>query len=297
MQPVAIGIDLGATNIKGVLIDKMGTLVNEAKRETNEQDAKHWKQAVVDMIGDFTQKAGRKVDAIGLSAPGLANADNQCIAIMPGRLEGLEHFIWSEWVGQKVWVLNDGHAAMMAEAAFGAARGMQHAVLLTLGTGVGGGLLIHGQLYQGVGQRAGHFGHTSVDADSAMADVTNMPGSIEVAMGNVTLPERSQGKYHSTEALVADYLKGDPFATEVWITSVRKLAVSIASAINVISPEVVVISGGITKAKDALMKPLQDFLQRYEWQPGGTPTMIRFAHFSDKAGAIGAASFAFSKLK
>jgi glucokinase len=186
---------------------------------------------------------------------------------------------------------------MMAEAAFGAAKGMQHAVLLTLGTGVGGGLLLHGQLYQGRSQRAGHFGHTTVDAESAQADVTHMPGSIEVAIGNVTLPERSQGRYHSTEMLVGDYLKGDSFATEVWISSIRKLAVCIASAINVISPEVVVLSGGITKAKDALMKPLQDFLDRYEWRPAGIKTPVKFAHFSDKAGAIGAASFAFSKLK
>ena len=166
MQPLAIGIDLGCTNIKGVLIDKDGNTLDEAKKETNEQDDKHWKRAVAEMIRDFSKKSGRKADAIGLSAPGLADSENRCIAFMPGRLPGLENFMWSDWIGEKVWVLNDAHAAMMAEASFGAAKGMQHAILLTLGTGVGGGILMNGQLYQGVSQMAGHFGHTTVNAET-----------------------------------------------------------------------------------------------------------------------------------
>lgn len=297
MQSLAIGIDLGCTNIKGVLIDRAGNIVQEARSETNEQDDTHWKRAVGDMVNDFKKKAGRKVDAFGLSAPGLANIGNGCISFMPGRMPGLENFMWSDWIGEKVWVLNDAHAAMMAEATFGAAKGLQHAVLLSLGTGVGGGILINGQLYQGVSQMAGHIGHTTVHAETHTRDVTNMAGSIEDAIGNITLSERSHGRYHSTEELVNDVLKGDHFATWVWLSSVRKLAVCIASAINVLSPEAVILSGGIIQAKEALLNPLQDFLALYEWRPGGKQTPIKFAHFSDRAGAIGAAGFAFSKMK
>jgi glucokinase len=297
MQPLAIGIDLGCTNIKGVLIDIKGNTLDEAKKETNEQDDKYWKQAVAEMIHDFAKKSGRKADVIGLAAPGLADTENKCIAFMPGRLPGLENFLWSDWIGEKVWVLNDAHAAMMAEASFGAAKGMKQAILLTLGTGVGGGILVNGQLYQGVSQMAGHFGHTTVNAETSRMDVTNMPGSIEDAIGNITLAERSHGKYQSTEELVGDYIKGEPFATWVWLSSVRKLAICIASAINIVSPNAVILSGGMVKAKDALMKPLQRFLELYEWRPGGKQTPIRFAHFSDTAGAVGAASFALSKMK
>jgi len=292
-----IGIDLGCTNIKGVLLDEAGNTLDEAKKETNEQDDKHWKQTVSEMIHDFSKKSGKKADAVGLSAPGLADSENKCIGFMPGRMPGLENFIWSDWVGQKVWVLNDGHAAMMAEASFGAAKGMQHAILLTLGTGVGGSILINGQLYQGISQMAGHFGHTTVNAEAYMADVTNMPGSIEVAIGNITLSERSRGKYHSTEDLVRDYIKGEPFAAWVWLSSVRKLAICIASAINVLSPNAVILSGGMVQAKDALIKPLKTFLELYEWRPGGKQTPIQIAHFADTAGAVGAAAFALSKLK
>jgi len=297
MERTAIGIDLGCTNIKGVLIDQAGNTLDEAKQETNEQDDKHWKGVVSEMIRNFSKKSARRADAIGLSAPGLADSENKCIVVMPGRLPGLENFLWSDWVGEKVWVLNDGHAAMMAEASFGAAKGMQHAILLTLGTGVGGSILINGQLYQGVSQMAGHFGHTTVNADTFTTDVTNMPGSIEVAIGNITLAERSHGKYHSTEDLVRDYIKGEPFASWVWLSSVRKLAICIASAINIISPNAIILSGGMIQAKDALMKPLKSFLDLHEWRPGGKQTPIHFAHFSDAAGAVGAAAFALSRMK
>ncbi len=249
------------------------------------------------MVGDFVKEAGGDVDAIGLSAPGLANPDNQCISFMPGRLPGLENFVWTDLIKRKVFVLNDAHAAIMAEATFGAAKGLKHAALLSLGTGVGGGILINGQLYQGVFQMAGHIGHTTVDADTLSQDVTNMPGSIENAIGNLTLPERSYGRYHDTEDLVNDFRKGDHVAAWIWLSSVRKLAVTIASVINILSPEVIILSGGIIQAQDALLEPLRDFLALYEWRPGGKQTPVKLAVFSDRAGAIGAAGFALSKLK
>lgn len=295
MPRFAIGIDLGCTNIKCVLIDEEGNIQDVAKADTHELQDSHWKKAVTDMILEFSK--GNQVDAIGLSAPGLADAENQCIAFMPGRLPGLEHFLWSEWIRKRVWVLNDAHAAMMAEATFGVARGLQHAVLFTLGSGVGGGILINGQLYQGVSQMAGHLGHTTINADDVKQDVTNMPGSIEDAIGNITLAERSQGKYHSTEELVRDYIKGDSFATGIWLTSVKRLAVTIASCINILSPQMVILSGGMVQAGDSLMIPLVRFLEHFEWRPGGKQTPIEFAHFSDNAGAVGAAGFALSKTK
>lgn len=297
MKSLAIGIDLGSTNIKGVLIDHEGNVLQEARNETNEQHDSHWKQAVAEMVRDFEKKAGRKVEAIGLSAPGLADATNQCISFMPGRLPGLENFRWSQLLNERVWVLNDAHSALMAEATFGVAKGLRHVVLLSLGTGVGGGILINGELYQGVSQMAGHIGHTTVNADTSVLDITNMPGSIEDAIGNASLRERSNGKYDTTEELVNDFLKGDPLAEKVWLTSVRRLAVCIASMINVLSPECIILSGGITQANDALLDPLKKFLEQFEWRPGGKQTPVKFARFSDRAGAIGAAGFALSKMK
>jgi len=297
MQPLSIGIDLGCTYIKGVLIDTDGTLLEQLREETNEQDDQHWKNAVSSMIKNLKGKASYDITAIGLSAPGLANADNTSISFMPGRLPGLENFNWSEFTSERIFVLNDAHAALMAEAAFGAASGMQHAILLTLGTGVGGGILINGQLYQGLSQMAGHLGHTTVDSDNPNMDVTNMPGSIEDAIGNLSISQRSMGKFNTTFELVEAYKRGESFATWLWLSSVRKLAVNIASSINMLSPEAVIIGGGISLAGDDLIKPLQDFLDLYEWRPGGKKTPVKLAQFSDLAGAIGAAGFALSKSK
>jgi glucokinase len=292
----AIGIDLGCTHIKAILVKADGTIVKEIRKDTDEQNDAHWKQSVKQTIGQLKKETAH-VNAIGLSAPGLANATNTCIEFMPGRLPGLENFNWSNFTGEHMYVLNDAHAALMAEAQFGAAKNKKYACMLTLGTGVGGGILIDGKLYQGVRQMAGHLGHTTVDAMDDNKDVTNMPGSLENAIGNLSIEARTKGKFKTTWDLVQAYQQGDAFATEVWLTSVRKLAASITSFINILSPEVVIIGGGVSKAEEILMKPLQQFVNEFEWQPGGKKTEIQLAHFSDLAGALGAAGFALSKIK
>lgn len=297
MKRTAIGIDLGCTNIKSVLVDEAGTVVDQSRHETREQDDRHWKALVSTVIKDFKSRAKNNVEAIGLCAPGLAGVNNDCIACMPGRLPGLEHFNWSSWTGETIVVLNDAHAALTAEAAFGAAKGLKHAILLTLGSGVGGGILINGELYQGLSQMAGHFGHTTVEAGTHVRDVTNMPGSIEEAIGNITIAQRSYGKYRTTFDLIDAYRGGEPFATWLWLDSVRKLSISIASAINIIAPQAVIVGGGIAQAGDALMQPLREFLALYEWHPDGRQTTLKLAAFSDMAGALGAAAFALSKTK
>jgi glucokinase len=294
MKKFAIGIDLGCTNIKAVLIDESGHVFEQARQETNEQNDTLWKKAVKELIVNFNRRE-KKISAIGLCAPGLANRDNTAIQFMPGRLPGLENFHWTTFINEKISVLNDAHAALMAEAAFGAAKGMRNALLITLGSGVGGGILIDGSLYQGSGQMAGHFGHTTVEANSVFRDVTNMPGSIEDAIGNITISTRSYGRFSTTFEVIEAYKAGDSFATWLWLDSVRKLAISIASSINLLAPEAVVLGGGIAQAGEALMKPLCGFLNLYAWRPGGKETPLKFAHFSDMAGAIGAAGFALSK--
>ena len=297
MQRKAIGIDLGCTNIKAVLVDQTGAILYQTRQETREQDDRYWKDSVNTLINNLKTHAHGSIHAIGLCAPGLANAPNTAIECMPGRLPGLEHFNWSDYTGENVYVLNDAHAALIAEASFGAAKGLQHVIMLTLGSGVGGGILINGKLYQGLAQMAGHLGHMTVDAHSHWRDVTNMPGSIEDAIGNTTIQQRSYGRFETTFELIKAYRRNETFGTWLWLDAVRKLSISIASAINIISPEAVVIGGGIAQAEDALMKPLKNFLELYEWRPGGKHTPLKLAEFSDMAGAMGAAAFALSKTK
>jgi glucokinase len=295
MEKLAIGIDLGCTHIKAILVKADGTIIKEIREDTIENNDQHWKNEVIRIIKEFKNDSQNKIDTIGLSAPGLANATNTCIEFMPGRLPGLENFDWSDFSGDRIFVINDAHAALMAEAQFGAAKYLNHVIMLTLGTGVGGGILINGQLYQGINQMAGHLGHVTVDAMAIDKDVTNMPGSLEDAIGNLSIKQRSNGKFETTWDLVKAHEAGDSYATEVWVASVRKLAAAIASFVNIISPELIIIGGGISKANDALLKPLNEYRAQFEWRPGGKIIPLKLAQFSDLAGALGAAGFALSK--
>jgi glucokinase len=293
-----IGIDLGGTNIKGVLVDTEGQILKQHFIPTVDSGDGKWRNNVKQMA-DFLLKEAVQlrggVKGIGLSAPGLPDAQNTCIAFLPNRLSGLENFDWTDFLNEKTYVINDAHSALMAEAAYGVAKGKKNVVLLTLGTGVGGGILINGELYQGLGQMAGHLGHIVVDSNSDTPSITGMIGSIEYAIGNYSVEQRSLGKFSSTAALVKAHRAGDYWATYVWLTSIRKLALVLVSLSNALSPELIALSGGITLADDALFDPLSKFMDLYEWRPGGKQTLIQKAHFGDMAGAIGAAAFASSK--
>ncbi len=253
-----------------------------------------WKNAVATTVKKLKDFLGVEKIKVGLSAPGLPDESNVAIAFMPGRMNGLENFLWKDFLGQDTYILNDAVAAMMCEARFGAARNKKNVVMLTLGTGVGGAILIDGKPYQGAFNKAGHIGHMAIN-DEGDADITGMPGSLEECIGNCSVGRRSKGKFASTRELLNAYNSGDVFAKEVWLKSVKQLAVGLASVSNILSPEVIVLGGGIAQAGDDLFEPLNDYMDTYEWRPGGNKVEIVKAVFGDIAGAIGAASFAMSK--
>jgi glucokinase len=288
---ITIGIDLGGTRIKGVAIDAAGNVLHQAYTPTNDGEGEVWKVAIKKTVNELRQKLNVNEIAVGISAPGLPNKENTAIGFMPGRLEGLENFIWKNYLQCECFVLNDGVAALVAEAKTGAAKNAVNAVMVTLGTGVGGALLINGKAFQGSFQKAGHIGHMVIDS-SGDKDVTNMPGSLEECIGNCTIEKRSGGKFSSTHDMLKAMHRGDAFAKEVWHTSVRKLAIGLASVSNLISPDTIVVGGGIAEANDDLFVPLNKWFDEFEWQPGGIRPQIVKAVHGDLAGAIGAACFA-----
>ena len=293
-EKLAIGIDLGATNIKGVLVNRDGLVLQQENCATHaqEQNDHVWKETVAKVVDTLKQNSNDSIDAIGLSAPGIPNETHTCISYMPGRLQGLENFIWSDFLQGDVKIINDANAALLAEAYFGAGKDHRNMVMLTLGTGIGGGILINGSLYQGFGQMAGHLGHITVDAYDKDQDITGIPGSLEDAIGDATIAKRSYGRFSSTKALVEAYQAGNTLATYLWLDAVRKLAIGLSSIINALSPEMIILGGGMVKADQALLQPLSNFMDIYEWRPGGKQTTIAIAHYQDFAGAIGAAVFA-----
>ncbi len=295
MSEIVIGIDLGGTRIKAVAIDKQGNVLHQHYQPTNDGDDTIWKSALATSVKELQKKINSNDTLIGISAPGLPNTGNSAIAYMPGRLQGLENFIWSEFLNSDTYVLNDAISALMAEARYGVAKDRKNVVMLTLGTGVGGAILIHGKPYQGAFNKAGHIGHMVIDSDGE-PDCIGMPGSLEDAIGNCSIVKRSLGKFNSTHELLESYRNGDHSAEEIWLTSVKKLAIALAALTNILSPEMIILGGGITEAGSDLFEPLEKYMSRYEWRAGGNQTEIVKARYGDLAGAVGAACFAREQI-
>jgi glucokinase len=296
MKNISIGIDLGGTRIKAIAMDQSGNILHQSYQPTHDGNDSVWKNAVAAAVHELQDKLNGEASVVGISAPGLPNSDNSAIAFMPGRMQGLENFLWSDFLKSKTFVLNDAISAMMAEARFGAGKGKKNVIMITLGTGVGGAILADGKPYQGAFNKAGHLGHMVIDSNGDR-DITGIPGSLEDAIGNCTIEKRTFGKFSSTQQMLESYRNGDSFAAEVWLTSVRKLAIGLASLTNILSPETIILGGGITEAGNDLFQPLNTYMNIYEWRAGGNKTEIVKAEYGALAGAVGAACFAMESAE
>lgn len=291
MNSPAIGIDLGGTNIKAALVDTEGghvlaTLSRPTRDGEFENGVPRFALTVREIVAEFEAQAGGRL-RVGLSAPGLANPNGRCIDWMPGRMHGLEKLDWPAVLERDCRVLNDAHAALLGEVWTGAATGCDDAFMLTLGTGVGGAVYSGGRLLRGKIGRAGHLGHVTLDVN-APCDGFGNAGSLESMLGNQTIGVRGGGRYATTHALIDAHAAGDAEASKIWLESVRQLAAGIASFINVLDPEVVIIGGGIaTGAGEHLFAPLAAFLDEYEWRPGGHRARMVPALLGDSAGCLG----------
>ena len=324
----ALGIDLGGSSVKAVAVTPEGQRLSDTNVSFDGGEPLDWSRLIQRLVQEMESQQGGCAQAIGLSAPGFAAADGRSIAVMPGRLHGLEGLDWTEFLGNAettqslseplparpgarasrppvaecsaarwadgtpaprvVPVLNDAHAALLGEAWLGAARGFRHVIMLTLGTGVGGAAIVDGKLLRGALGRAGHLGHACLDPDGT-PDICGMPGSLETVIGNYNIGARSGGRFATTHALVEAHRAGDASATEVWLKSVRALACAIGSFINILDPEAVIVGGGIARAGAALFEPLEKFVREVEWNVSPAPVKILPAQLGELAGAYGAA--------
>jgi len=298
---LSIGIDMGGTVVKAAAFSEDGEMLLQRNAPTADGKKKkgqhawavHVRELIRDMEGDLTQKA----DAIGMACPGLPSRDRRSIACLSNRLPGLEHFDWTEWLERPmaIPVVNDAQAALLGEVWQGAAKGVQNAVMLTLGTGVGGAILVDGRLLRGHIGRAGHLGHVSVDLHGE-ASIFGMPGALECHIGNYNVHQRTGGRYFSTKDLVIAVGQGNAEAMACWHRSVKALAVTIASLVNIVDPEVVILGGGIAQAGSLLWEPLDQHLSETEWRPLGGRVPIIPAALGEWAGTYGAAFDAMREM-
>jgi glucokinase len=275
--------------IKGLAMAPDGETLNEETLPTNDDGTKVWLERAKSVVRALLSRCPGET-YVGVAAPGLASPDGLCITSLPNRLPGLEQLNWQQWLELPgpVPVFNDAQAALLAEVWNGAAKGASNVILLTLGTGVGGAVMVDGRILRGHIGRAGHLGHVSLDPDG-IRDIVNTPGSLEDAMGEHNVASRTKGQFPSTRELVRAFKQGSVEAAGFWLPAVRSLAAAIAGFINVLDPEMIVIGGGIADADDALFEPLARELDEFEWRPGSARVRVIKAALGPKAGAIGAA--------
>ena len=289
-----LGIDLGGTHVKGLVVDEWGRVHAEDTRPTEDGAAGAWRDNVRRVVAGL-QGRFPTIAVAGLCAPGLASRDEKMIVSMPGRLRGLEGLDWSGELGLPTVVLNDAHAALLGEVWLGAARGGTNVLMVTLGTGVGGAAMVDGRLLRGHLGRAGHVGHLSLDP-AGQPDIVRTPGSLEDAMGDCTVGQRSGGRFATTRELVAAVIAGDEAARAVWERSTGALGAALAGLINVLDPQMIVLGGGIAAAGEALFTPLTVALDRMEWRIGATGVALVPAKLGAQAGAFGAVYRALQKF-
>ncbi len=309
MQDMVVGVDLGGTNIKAGAVSSGGEMLFRSRMST---DASAGPERVADRIGMAVRdclegvEGGRERTAgVGVGSPGPLDPATGVVWAAPN-LPGWTNVplrrMVQDRVGLPCEVENDANAASLAEQWMGAGRGAASLVLLTLGTGIGGGIVLGGKVWHGFGGVAGEIGHMSINPDgprcncggrgcieayaSAPAMVRRMR---EAIAGGRRTTLSGQGEGLSARAIHEAALAGDAAARENMRMTGFYLGVAICNIMNVLNPEVVVLSGGVAAAGEMLLRPIRETVEERTMEAVRRNVRICFAALGEDAGVIGAA--------
>jgi glucokinase len=302
----AIGVDLGGTHIKYGLVDHLGRILFESIRDTRLPGGSPI-NSVYEAIGEAHLAAKEMrlmVEGIGLGVPGILDEDRVigCAGNLP-ELEGVSPApMISDSFGLTVHVENDANLMGLAESRWGAARGASPSVFLTIGTGIGGALILDGKLYNGYRNRGTELGHIHVAGGTRPCTCGNI-GCLEAQASVTALVEDYKGLLpQSTEAIdgrqvVVRYLEGQPAAVTAMNRHFNYLASGVASLLNIFSPEKLVIGGGISEAGDFYVSNIRKRALQLAMKETSEYTCIAAAGLGNKAGFLGAAALVLGYAK
>lgn len=306
-----IGIDIGGTKIAGALVNSEGVIVRESRVPTPVEDPAALVAAVVALINEL--RAGHEVIGAGVAMAGFIDAAQS--SVIYGTNFGWKNFPLKSEIEAKldipVIIENDANAAGWAEYRYGAGRGFKHMVMLTLGTGVGGAVIVDGRMLRGGFGVAGELGHLRVVPDGIPCGC-GQNGCIEsYASGTALLREAREladsGKPEGARLAELQKQVGELTGKEVYQALVEKdagavallnqlaswLGQAIASLSAVLDPEVVVIGGGVSAAGEMLLEPIRASYRKYAPAGGFRPELkLAIAEFVNDAGVVGAADLA-----
>jgi glucokinase len=305
-----IGIDAGGTKLLGGVVDEELVVHSRLHRLWREDDLSQLLDNFVGAVEE-ARTAAPEADAVGFGIPSLVDRAGVSRFSVHLPLDEVPfQDLMAERVGLPVFVDNDANAAMLAEHRYGAARGASDAALLTIGTGIGGGLVLGGRLYRGSRGFGAELGHMVVDMDGppCQGDCPGRGCLEAVASGNAIgregveaarrSPDSRLGKalsegHEITGALVTELgHDGDPAAREVLELVGRRLGAGITNIVNVFNPEVVVVGGGALAAGDLMLEPARAVVAERALPPARRDVRIVPAHFGAESGMLGAAVLA-----
>jgi len=307
-----VGIDIGGTNIvAGTLAEDGSELLGLVSEPTfPEQGADAVVARIVKLARASVAAArGKEIAGVGIGAPGPLDTARGVVLLTPNL--GWTNFPLRDRVVQALGLPatldNDANCAIFGEWWRGAARGANHVVGLTIGTGIGGGIVLHGEIYHGASDIAGEIGHMTIDSNGRRCKCGNY-GCLEAyasgpaiaaravegieAGAETTLPSYVQGELARVTAQVVYEAAhdGDTYALDVVRDTAHVLGAGVANIVNVFNPEVVVICGGVTLAGDRLFVPLRSEVKRRAFKPAVDACRIVPGALTGTAGVYGAAA-------
>lgn len=301
----AIGIDFGGTSIKMGVVIGSEIIASAPAIATQEYDSP---EEMVDAIGQFANSLIEKypeVKVMGMGLPGFVDFYKGTIHTLtnvPGWNEVPIRELLQKECGLPLIIENDANCMAYAEWKLGAGQGFHHLVCLTLGTGVGSGLIVNGELLRGSHCSAGELGQTSIDYKGRIGHYGNR-GALEDYIGNKEIAADARTLYSqygmdkaivdcSPLALEKAALEGDPIAQRVWEDMAQKLACSLINCCYILNPEAFIIGGAVAKASDLIFNPLHKFMKEQLYGSLYDNLKILPASLGTNAGIIGAARLA-----
>jgi glucokinase len=305
----AIGIDFGGTTIKSALVEE-GKIIHrgEVIDTLRSGDSNAITEALLGRIADLRQVRPDAV-AIGVGLPGMIDSVNGIVhrlSNVPGWIDIPLRDLLIRRTGLHSAIENDANSMAYAEWKYGAARDGKNVVCVTLGTGVGGGLILNGQLYRGSFFGAGEIGQMSIDYQGRVGNYGNR-GAIEKYVGNVQIAKRAQQFYENTgkllaiehctpAALEAAAHSGDTVAKQLWAQIGMEIGAALANIVWLLNPDTIVIGGGVAKAGDLLFEPIRTAIRSVTMPTFYEELKILPAALGNDAGVIGCAAIALDSL-
>lgn len=312
-----VGVDLGATNIVSILINGEGKVIEKDTRCTLAREGKEKALSqIVNSVRAVLEKgqlqgiSSASIKGVGVGSPGPLDTKKGIIHFAPN-LPGWNNVslvsILEDELKLPIFLENDGNAAALAEWWMGAGKKVDNLVLLTLGTGVGGGIIIGGEVLHGAWDTAAEIGHMIIherglvcgcgkrgclEAYASATGVIKRTVSLIKAGGDTILRELVHGHLEdiTCELVYRAAERGDELSQRIVEETARYLGIGIASIVNIINPEMVILSGGMTAAGDLLFKPVRKYARKYALEAAIRGVRIVPAKLGGNTGVLGAAA-------